>query len=360
MRLRPANQKDYSHVADWEEGGKRRRKFFPSFKAAQMWAAKKKAALGLIPRDAEPVTPEEFRAVLEAREAGVPLMDAVQHWKVTAGAHGGRTVADLIEARLAAAKKDEISDHYRVSLERVLEKAGETMGAMKAVSVTPQDCQAFIALWTGHASMKQARAMLGSVFTHAQRMGWLQFNPASSLRLTRRKGAVPVSLFSISDAAEWLSCIAARAPDCLAGWAIAMFAGLRAAEVQRLDWSEVRLERGFIEVTAAKAKTMARRLVDISGNLAVILDPLAQKTGRVFPLSPKRQEAWARQQYGRPLPKNAARHSFISYHLGLFGDVALTELQAGHDRKVMFQNYRELVTKEESESYFTITTEAGS
>jgi hypothetical protein len=51
--------------------------------------------------------------------------------------------------------------------------------------------------------------------------------------------------------------------------------------------------------------------------------------------------------------QNAARHSFVSYHLALFGDVAKTELQAGHDRAVLFGHYRELVTQEEAEEYFT-------
>ncbi len=40
--------------------------------------------------------------------------------------------------------------------------------------------------------------------------------------------------------------------------------------------------------------------------------------------------------------------------LALFGDVAKTELQAGHDRAVLFGHYRELVTQEEAEEYFTL------
>jgi hypothetical protein len=39
------------------------------------------------------------------------------------------------------------------------------------------------------------------------------------------------------------------------------FAGLRAKEISRLDWREVKVDRGFIEVTALKSKTASRRLV---------------------------------------------------------------------------------------------------
>ncbi len=39
----------------------------------------------------------------------------------------------------------------------------------------------------------------------------------------------------------------------------------------------------------------------------------------------------------------------------LSGDIASTEIQAGHDREILFRHYRELVTREDAEAYFTIT-----
>lgn len=63
--------------------------------------------------------------------------------------------------------------------------------------------------------------------------------------------------------------------------AVAAFAGLRHAEIQRLDWAEVRLEDGFIEVKASKAKTASRRLVPITDNLKAWLAPLRQASGKV-------------------------------------------------------------------------------
>ncbi|MGO8699941.1 MAG: hypothetical protein ACLQVY_19775 [Limisphaerales bacterium] len=46
--------------------------------------------------------------------------------------------------------------------------------------------------------------------------------------------------------------------------AIGAFAGLRTAEIERLEWQDVDQSGGFIEVKAAKAKTRSRRLVPIS------------------------------------------------------------------------------------------------
>ena len=46
-------------------------------------------------------------------------------------------------------------------------------------------------------------------------------------------------------------------------WSIGAFAGLRTAEIERLDWREVDFDAGLTEVKASKAKTATRRLVTI-------------------------------------------------------------------------------------------------
>jgi len=48
------------------------------------------------------------------------------------------------------------------------------------------------------------------------------------------------------------------------------------------------------------------------------------------------------------------RHSFISYRLALTGDEKSTALEAGNTPDMIFQHYRELVTKEEAEKWFDV------
>ena len=48
--------------------------------------------------------------------------------------------------------------------------------------------------------------------------------------------------------------------------AIGGLAGLRTAELLRLDWGDVWRVRGHIEVTAGKSKTRKRRLVEMAIN----------------------------------------------------------------------------------------------
>ena len=50
---------------------------------------------------------------------------------------------------------------------------------------------------------------------------------------------------------------------------------------------------------------------------------------------------------------HALRHSFASYHLAYFKDAARTALEAGHSQAVLFRHYRELVTQEDAEAWWS-------
>ena len=81
----------------------------------------------------------------------------------------------------------------------------------------------------------------------------------------------PPEIFTVDE----LSTLLEKATGVVPMIAIGAFAGLREAEIQRLDWNEIDLIRGHIEVTAAKAKSARRRIVPIQPNLAAWLQPCA-------------------------------------------------------------------------------------
>ena len=61
------------------------------------------------------------------------------------------------------------------------------------------------------------------------------------------------------------------------------FAGIRHAEIQRLDWKDIRFEDGIIEIHAGNAKTASRRTVPIVENLRQWLLPHRLASGLVCP-----------------------------------------------------------------------------
>lgn len=140
--------------------------------------------------------------------------------------------------------------------------------------------------------------------------------------------------------------------------AIAAFCGLRAAEIARLDWSEVHLTGAehFIEVKASKAKTASRRTVPIPDNCASWLAPFVQESGPVCPFERADKQCF---NYVGPAAKvdwkrNGLRHSFISYRLAQIKNVHQVSLEAGNSPQMVFAHYRQLVTETQATEWFGI------
>jgi integrase len=174
-------------------------------------------------------------------------------------------------------------------------------------------------------------------------------NPFAAM-MRYKETASQVAIFTPEQIAGLLT----KADDTLRPFlAIGAFAGLRMAELQRLDWSEIDLDRGFITVAASKAKTRQRRLVPISDNVKHWLTPCRQASGSVC-VHQRPQIAAARLCDGFGWQENGLRHSYISYRLAIIHDTARVALEAGNSPEVIFSHYRELVTPETAKAWFSV------
>ena len=145
-------------------------------------------------------------------------------------------------------------------------------------------------------------------------------------------------------------------PELVPYLAIGAFAGLRAAELQRLDWSEVNIARRYIEVKASKSKTASRRLAPMPDNLALWLTGCALTSGPVAPFAnmSKQLSTFLAPLAGLKWKHNGLRHSFISYRLAVVQDVGKVALEAGNSPQMIFKHYRELVTPDEAQEWISI------
>ena len=64
-----------------------------------------------------------------------------------------------------------------------------------------------------------------------------------------------IEILTVAQTARLLESASA---ETLPYWAIGAFAGLRSAEIERLDWREVDFESGLIEVKASKSRWIIR------------------------------------------------------------------------------------------------------
>ena len=164
-----------------------------------------------------------------------------------------------------------------------------------------------------------------------------------------------IGIFSPADIRALLS---TAAPELVAPMAIGAFAGLRTAEIARLDWSEIKLAERVVIVGAAKSKTASRRVVPITDNLAAWLAPYARQSGSVNPCT---SDALLSNRFSRVADRlgmvwveNGLRHSFVSYRLAVTHDPARVANEAGHSPSMLHKNYKALVTEAEGKDWFAI------
>lgn len=144
---------------------------------------------------------------------------------------------------------------------------------------------------------------------------------------------------------------------------LGLFAGLRSAEMMRLDSKDISLENRIIKIGADVAKKRAQRNVDVSDALFAWLKPLADTLKKGGPIVDK-SKFWKHKELLleaagiEKWPENGLRHSFASYHLAHFNNSDSTAYQMGHrSTELVHRYYKALVLKGEAEKYWNLRPE---
>lgn len=144
---------------------------------------------------------------------------------------------------------------------------------------------------------------------------------------------------------------------------IGRFADLRHAEIAQLDWQDIDLEEGFIEVKAQHAKTDTRRIVPLKPNLKAFLLPLAKKSGKIISvMNTTKQFLKAAADTGNAAKEikalawkhNALRHTYISARVAESGDVPRVADEAGNSTQVIRTNYLKRIRPAAAAEWFAI------
>ena len=346
-------------TVNFREAGKRRRKFFETKEQAGSFAAFKNAELKKSGVE-HAQFPERLRTIAQnATERLTPfgksITDAVDHFVAHLKAsEKSCTAADLVDELVAAKKADGKSQRHVDDLRSRLDIFAEEFdGQMFATITTKQINDWLRSLKVSAVTRNHYRRLIVLAYNFAVENGYATANPAEKTAKAKEDGGT-IGILAVTQAARLLE---TATPDVLPYIAIGLFAGLRRAEIERLDWSEIDFESDLIEVTAKNAKTARRRHVTIQPNLREWLLPLRKHKGNVTPGENFRQlfDA-ARVAAGiEDWPDNALRHSFASYHLAHFKNAKALALELGHTNEDMiFTNYRQLVRPTEAERYWDI------
>jgi integrase len=300
-------------------GGKRFRPSFPDRPAAERWIAEKAldAASG--------------RAVALSARSG-----------------GGISLEEILRLYRNSKAGKLVPEAYRIQGNR-LGKLAERFRGRAAGDLTAWEIKRWLAdlpcsQRSKHGVFSEGRGL----YRWAVRYGMLKENPFDQMEPEKR-GIASKAILTPEQMRELL---AFPAPDFFRAWLVlGGFAGLRSAEIFRLDWSAV--NRGERQIFIGSE--VIKRTSGVRNHYVQILPTLkrwlpSHRSGPVVPVvtngfSHWRNKAcdfmgWARW------PQNALRHSFASYHLSHFADAAKLACEMGHtSTQMIFANYAEAVTK---------------
>jgi integrase len=432
--LTPHGANNYFTISYWMDG-KRKRQVFPTFQKAKAEAAKKATQITNGDLGAAKLTNADSAAYLRAvallKPLGVPLEFAASEYASAIKRLGAvslsqavdfylsrhpvnmvpKMVKQVVDEILELKRSDKLSTRYIKQLEYDLTRfAGRFHGRLG--DVHGLDVDAWLRdLNVGPRTRNNLRNSVRALFNFGIARKYLpKDHDEIDAVPVARDGDGEIEIYTPDEMRELM---AVASKEHVPFLTISAFAGVRHAELQRLDWSHVNRKAEIIEIRAGTAKTASRRVIPILPNLAKWLKTYKSESGKVCNyanmvlqfveltrrVNEKRRAAWAKaNKVGADalkaadkiavdrlakLPRNqrrsrrtvmpgaetavdegwkpfvwkhnALRHSFISYRVAQTKNVAQVALEAGNSPQMIFQHYRELVQPDAAKEWFAIT-----
>jgi integrase len=292
-----------------------------------------------------------------ARQAlgGESLLTAAKAYARRTSNHQDKAVAEIVAELLQDRTQNGASARYIKSLRYDLNRFAAAFHC-NIGSVTARLIEQWLhGLNVGPRTRNNIRMSVVTMFRYARKHGYLPKNDqteAEAVDKAKDRSGKP-ELLTPQQMAKLMGKAKGKVELYLA---IAGFAGIRSAEIMRLEWKDFNFTRGHITVAADKAKTATRRLVPILPNLAEYLRPYHCASGRLFKTRDDRRPIeFAKKNGVDPWPSNALRHSFASYRLAATQDAAKTALELGNSPAMLFRNYRELADEHDAAAWFAIS-----
>jgi integrase len=431
--LTPHGGKNYFTLSYWLEG-KRKRQVFPTLQAAKDEAAVKAVAFTNGDLGAAKMTNADSaaysRAVALLQPVGAPLELAASEYASAVKRLGAvslsqavdfylkrhpanlvsKMVGEVVEEILKVKADDRLSPRYLKQLKYDLARFGNRFHG-RLCDVRGTDVDAWLRdLGVGPRTRNNLRNSVQALFNFGIARKYLpkDHDEMDAVPMAKDHDG-EIEIYTPDEMKELLE---VASPEHVPFLAISAFAGVRHAELQRLDWANVSRNAEIIEIKAGMAKTASRRVIPILPNLAKWLSPHWRDVGKICSfanmalqfveltrrVNEKRRTAWAgatgasaddlkaadkvaaqrlakltrnqRRSRGTVMPgaetakdeawkpflwkHNALRHSFISYRVADIQNVAQVALEAGNSPQMIFKHYRELVRPAAAKDWFAI------
>ncbi|MBP6505953.1 MAG: hypothetical protein KA257_00180 [Opitutaceae bacterium] len=244
-------------------------------------------------------------------------------------------------------------------------------------SITPQEIADFILRWNNPYTRAHRWQTLATFYTWAMRMHYAVDNPVVRAMRKPRTQWPERRVMTVEEARAVLR--KANENGSLGFWVLAMFAGLRTAEVQRLEaladpWQVIKLDAGVIDLRSQITKTWPRT-VPVLPVLRAWLELIKRRDLLFYPRNfhnrcrqvrdaaltshmPRELSGGHKTTGSSRWAVNIARRSYISYRLAQpqasFAEVSLS---AGNSEEVIRKHYHRKVSECDALRYFELFPE---
>jgi integrase len=300
------------------------------------------------------VAVEEYVAARSHLQDGESILSAAKAYAKRSRNYHDKPVAGVVADLLENKKQNGASARYLKTLRSHLKRFARAFQTNIGSVTTSLIEQWLSSLKVGPRARNNNRASVITLFHYAQKNGYLpkgEVTEADAVDKVKDRGG-KVHLLTPDQMAKLMR--KANGKTALF-FALGGFAGIRTAEILRLEWKDFNFTRGHITVAADKAKTATRRLVPILPNLAEYLRSYHCASGRLFKdRDEEKAIGFAKKNGIDPWPTNCLRHSYASYRLAATADAAKTALELGNSPAKLFSNYRELADEHDAKAWFAI------
>ena len=248
----------------------------------------------------------------------------------------------------------------RYICKRILQSPSR-IGDMQLRNIKTKHCHEILSvLFSTPRQFRKARTILHSIFACGVRHEWCAGNPIVGV-INPRLSEVEIAPLEWEDMERLVS--TAQSPQyrcCAAMLGVMLWAGMRPAEAQRLQWDDIIWEEGIILLPARHSKTGGARCITLQKVLRRWLLKICRGKGLTGPLCPSNWNyRWQKLRQAAGIKRwqqDVLRHTFASYHLKRFKNLPQLQLEMGHSTpsllRTRYLNMRG-ITKEHARRFWS-------
>lgn len=293
---------------------------------------------------------------------GITLFEAAEHYKNHVLAYkDAPSVHEVVSRMIAEKTAMRRSQRTVLDLKNRLEAFAEDFGDRRLSDIAKDEIKEWLTdeEWAPRTRINY-QTKLSQLFNFALDEEWVDKNIVERISRPLVTDTTP-EIFTLDESERLLK--NANQFGLLPYIAIGLFAGLRSAELKRIQGEDIRIEESSILVGASIAKKRARRIVKMHDALISWLQPCLPLRGHIVDVSQFRKNM-EKLRVAAQIEKwrlNGLRHSCASYHYAAFENENLTAKHLGHrNADVLHNHYKALVSKADALKFWNLRPDTAS